>query len=796
MTEKGDLVGCMAPPSPDLSLFNSDFRQLSFTDHQQQHQMQDMEEMDIDFTVLDTPDRFCRQKTNRGGNAMEEDNSSTMVGSSGSVNILDSEVHNREKDRSKLKTEDPFQRRLFSARRGQADTGFNRESQKNSHHVVDLVGSPSASTNASWNEKNLSRKVCSQEHVGSRDDRAKLDGGTSSITELLAEEDKLRGKMKGKRSCLTPRSKMASNSLCLGGNNFRKNSLHRGNTSSSVDDSSRSSAAVCTDRGKMVPVPSYSRQNTEPSMSRSLQPTMVPKKNGQRRLVRNGCISPNNIAKATGTAESNRKVYESGKLDDFDNVVSQFEALPSHVQVISPSSGGRQADRVKGKGVMEECSAHMYDNEISNPSSRNLPNVTEEANMNKDAHQFDMKTFEGNSGWRSTRNRSNSTSSILSDGARHLSSTNDGLGRSNEVSDPVSLQCGSTAISAQASSGIRSEMDRGSRLQSGTSKIACRQKKRGSICNNSGECSSYADDPDVSFLWASEENQNARATRTRSNRRRGNLHPIIEIDDTSNELQNTSQMANDESEARARQLEADEMLARELQEQLYHEVPGVGIGEVDANIAWTLQHEEEAQHASSLRRQRVNSRDASVSHLYRQHQTQALQNSLTRASRGGLGRGRASNSARMTRLRERILSTPRTLSSTDRNIHFHPNIDVDMRIHILEQLEAALGASEMAAPNSFFQLDRDFNENDYEMLLALDDNNHQHVGANSSQIDGLPQSTVQSENYTEVCAVCLETPTIGDTVRHLPCLHKFHKDCIDPWLRRKTSCPICKSGIT
>lgn len=33
--------------------------------------------------------------------------------------------------------------------------------------------------------------------------------------------------------------------------------------------------------------------------------------------------------------------------------------------------------------------------------------------------------------------------------------------------------------------------------------------------------------------------------------------------------------------------------------------------------------------------------------------------------------------------------------------------------------------------------------NDYEMLLALDDNNHQHAGATVHQINNLPQSTVQ-----------------------------------------------------
>ncbi|KAK7279113.1 hypothetical protein RJT34_24157 [Clitoria ternatea] len=151
----------------------------------------------------------------------------------------------------------------------------------------------------------------------------------------------------------------------------------------------------------------------------------------------------------------------------------------------------------------------------------------------------------------------------------------------------------------------------------------------------------------------------------------------------------------------------------------------------------------------------------------------------------------------MSPLRSRITSRAPTISSRGRRPQFPLDMDLDMRLDILEGLEDAVGDfSDMGVADDIFHARHEFNEDDYEMLLALDEGNHQHTGASANQINSLPQSTIQTGNFTEDCAICLETPVKGETIRHLPCLHKFHKDCIDPWLRRKTSCPVCKSSIT
>ncbi|XP_020552749.1 E3 ubiquitin-protein ligase RLIM isoform X1 [Sesamum indicum] len=513
----------------------------------------------------------------------------------------------------------------------------------------------------------------------------------------------------------------------------------------------------------------------------SFDPTATPRVNRQKRLVRNGCISPNNIAKAKQVRETT-----NGSVDMRHNNNGSMTSIPTPVSIDIREfiAEDNNSHTVKGKGVVTQPPPKETDPGNKDLHSRSFRSSNEKVVETSYCTRSAGKSIEETGDWRSKRNatkKMNLSSFVVEklvrevDVPRHASEHHENMrarrekgGMETTDNYPKDKNVYVQPL-RQSTSKPRAQPGQLDGHCSVVTTFTTKQKQ-----GSTSRCStSVSGDPEVVFLSSSAGPSNSRSTSSSME----NSQTIIEVGEFSPELGRNSH----DEDARLRQVEADEVLARELQEQFYNEVPILGVGEVDTQIALALEHQDDSDYAFSRRGSlRSNSR--------RQRQSRPPSNRPRRRSQA-----RASTSRRMTRLRGRFPGQPRSLLPTrGGNSLFPANMDADMR-HLLGALETL---SDLGVSSRILQTRRNFNENDYEMLLSLDENNNQHGGASVHHINGLPQSTVQTDNFEEACAICLETPTIGDIIRHLPCLHKFHKDCIDLWLRRKPSCPVCKSSTT
>jgi hypothetical protein len=151
------------------------------------------------------------------------------------------------------------------------------------------------------------------------------------------------------------------------------------------------------------------------------------------------------------------------------------------------------------------------------------------------------------------------------------------------------------------------------------------------------------------------------------------------------------------------------------------------------------------------------------------------------------------------------------------------------QIELLNQLilfNSHPNAQGLATRLRLAMLNRDFTAEDYEMLSQLDEvtlggngSARPRRGASQGLINQLPLHKITQEELNAVtgsasgtgsasssvsgsgsggencCNICLAPYEIGDDVRTVMCLHKFHKECIDPWLKVNAVCPICKYSI-
>ncbi|XP_048420455.1 E3 ubiquitin-protein ligase SDIR1 isoform X2 [Pyrus x bretschneideri] len=161
----------------------------------------------------------------------------------------------------------------------------------------------------------------------------------------------------------------------------------------------------------------------------------------------------------------------------------------------------------------------------------------------------------------------------------------------------------------------------------------------------------------------------------------------------------------------------------------------------------------------------------------------------------------------------------------------------ELRLHMPPSIAFATRGRLQGLSLQLALLDREFDDLDYDTLRALDSDNastatsmseeeinalpvHKHkvtgpenvdcsslqqASSSSAPVELTKQDGCMKEQDSKrmdgsmkdlenelTCSICLEQVNRGDLVRSLPCLHQFHANCIDPWLRQQGTCPVCK----
>ncbi|KMT18362.1 hypothetical protein BVRB_2g025160 isoform B [Beta vulgaris subsp. vulgaris] len=151
----------------------------------------------------------------------------------------------------------------------------------------------------------------------------------------------------------------------------------------------------------------------------------------------------------------------------------------------------------------------------------------------------------------------------------------------------------------------------------------------------------------------------------------------------------------------------------------------------------------------------------------------------------------------------------------------------ELRLHMPPSIAFATRGRLQGLRLQLALLDREFDDLDYETLRALDADNAPAISSMSEEeINALPvhkykvnsaesditekqqaSSSASLEKGQEIsinvgssedeltCSVCLEQVNVGELIRSLPCLHQYHANCIDPWLKQQGTCPVCKFKV-
>lgn len=82
------------------------------------------------------------------------------------------------------------------------------------------------------------------------------------------------------------------------------------------------------------------------------------------------------------------------------------------------------------------------------------------------------------------------------------------------------------------------------------------------------------------------------------------------------------------------------------------------------------------------------------------------------------------------------------------------------------------------------------------LFLSNPNDFYSNVGIDPEIVNNLPTFPATEDHTTKYCIICHDDFIIGQELLTLRCpgKHIFHGSCIKDWLKRKVTCPLCRSN--
>jgi RING finger family protein len=69
------------------------------------------------------------------------------------------------------------------------------------------------------------------------------------------------------------------------------------------------------------------------------------------------------------------------------------------------------------------------------------------------------------------------------------------------------------------------------------------------------------------------------------------------------------------------------------------------------------------------------------------------------------------------------------------------------------------------------------------------------LGLTQEELSRIPSTTYAPKDEHTTCAICLAEFERGDNVKTLVCDHRYHSTCVDMWLQKRATCPLCVKSV-